>query len=63
MAEQVSVRVGHPFRIEAKLGLILALALATLVGEAVVSAFSTNLFGARNLAAAWPGCALLAAPR
>ena len=47
------------FAIEAKLGLILALALATLVGEAVISAFSTNLFGTRNLAAAWPGCALL----
>ena len=41
--------------------LILALALATPVGEALVSAVSTNLFGARNLVAAWPGCALLLA--
>ncbi len=41
--------------------LIFALALATPIGEALASAFSTNLFGARNLAAAWPGCALLLA--
>jgi hypothetical protein len=34
------------------------LALATPVGEAVYSAFGTNLLGARNMNASWPGLAL-----
>ncbi len=38
--------------------LILVLLLATPVGEAVVSAFSTHLLGVRNLAASWPAFAL-----
>jgi hypothetical protein len=38
--------------------LIGALALACPVGEAVMSAFSTHVFGVRNLAASWPALAL-----
>jgi hypothetical protein len=41
-----------------RLVLILALALATPVGEAVVSTFSSHIFGVRNLAASWPALAL-----
>lgn len=38
--------------------LIVALALATPAGEAVVSLLSTHIFGVRNLAASWPALAL-----
>ncbi len=41
-----------------RLILVLVLALAVPVGEAIVSAVSTHLFGVRNLAASWPGLAL-----
>lgn len=41
--------------------LVLVLLLATPVGEAVVSAFSTHLLGVRNLAASWPAFALFLA--
>ena len=40
--------------------LVVVLALATPVGEAVYSLFGTNVLGARNLNASWPGLALLA---
>ncbi|MFN8161887.1 MAG: glycosyltransferase family 39 protein [Solirubrobacterales bacterium] len=39
--------------------LVVALALATPLGEALSSAVSTNLLGTRNLAASWPGFALV----
>ncbi len=42
----------------AGLVLVVLLALATPAGEALSSAVSTNLYGARNLDAAWPGLAL-----
>ncbi len=42
-------------RIPAGAALIVILALSAPVGEAVVSAVGTNLFGARNLNASWPG--------
>jgi hypothetical protein len=45
-------------RIDRRLVLVLALTLATPVGEAVVTAVSTNLFGTRNLAVSWPWFAL-----
>lgn len=38
--------------------LVVMLALATPLGEAVISAFGTDLLGARNLNSAWPGLAL-----
>jgi 4-amino-4-deoxy-L-arabinose transferase-like glycosyltransferase len=38
--------------------LVVALALAAPLGEMLVSAVGTNLFGVRNLAASWPGLAL-----
>jgi 4-amino-4-deoxy-L-arabinose transferase-like glycosyltransferase len=38
--------------------LVVALALATPVGELVASALGSNLFGTRNLAASWPAAAL-----
>ncbi|GAC1440918.1 MAG: hypothetical protein NVSMB51_20790 [Solirubrobacteraceae bacterium] len=41
-----------------RLLLLLGLALSVPVGEALVSAVSTHLFGVRNLAASWPGLAL-----
>src|SRR4051812_920131 len=41
--------------------LVLLLALATPVGELLASALGSNLFGTRNLAASWPGTALLVA--
>ncbi|MGI8557199.1 MAG: glycosyltransferase family 39 protein [Solirubrobacteraceae bacterium] len=54
-------------RLDRRLVLVLALALSVPVGEAIVSTFSTHLFGVRNLAASWPGfvlglAALLTAP-
>jgi 4-amino-4-deoxy-L-arabinose transferase-like glycosyltransferase len=38
--------------------LVFGLALAAPVGEALVSAVSTHIFGVRNLAVSWPGLAL-----
>lgn len=45
-------------RVPAGLVLIVLLALAAPVGEALASAVGTNLYGARNLDASWPGLAL-----
>ncbi len=42
-------------RIPAGAALVAILALSTPVGEAVFSALGTNLLGARNLNASWPG--------
>jgi Dolichyl-phosphate-mannose-protein mannosyltransferase len=44
--------------IPAGAALIILLAVSTPLGEAVVSAVGTNIFGARNLNASWPGLAL-----
>jgi hypothetical protein len=44
-----------------RFGLLVALALATPLGEAVVSLVGTNTFGTRNLAASWPYTALVVA--
>ena len=52
-------RRGLPPELHQRVLLIGALALATPVGEAVVSAFSTHIFGVRNLAASWPALGLL----
>jgi len=48
-------------RIPPPVYLVVALALATPVGEAIFSAVGTNLLGARNLNASWPGLALATA--
>jgi hypothetical protein len=48
-------------KVDRRLVLVAALALSVPIGEAVASAISTNLFGVRNLAAAWPASALLLA--
>jgi Dolichyl-phosphate-mannose-protein mannosyltransferase len=45
-------------QLDRSLILVLGLALAAPVGEALVSLVSTNLFGTRNLAVSWPGVAL-----
>jgi mannosyltransferase len=45
-------------RLDRRLVLVLALAVATPLGTALVSAVGTNLFGTRNLAVSWPGFAL-----
>lgn len=45
-------------RIPPGAALIALLLLSTLIGEAVFSAVGTNLLGARNLNASWPGFAL-----
>ena len=45
-------------RIPSGAALVIVLALSTLIGEAVLSAIGTNLLGARNLNASWPGLAL-----
>ena len=45
-------------RIPAPIVLVVLLALATPVGEAIYGIFGTNLLGARNLNASWPGLAL-----
>ena len=45
----------HP---DHRLGLLVALAVATAVGEALASAVSTHVFGVRNLAASWPALGL-----
>jgi 4-amino-4-deoxy-L-arabinose transferase-like glycosyltransferase len=53
---------GHPrpglANLDRRLLLIVVLALSTPVGEALVSAVGTNVFGTRNLAVAWPASAL-----
>jgi hypothetical protein len=48
-------------RLDSRLVLVVALALSVPLGEALVSAIGTNLFGTRNLAASWPGFALVLA--
>lgn len=53
-------REGRP-RLDPRLILVVALALAAPVGEALFSAVSTDLLGTRNLAVSWPGLALVAA--
>jgi 4-amino-4-deoxy-L-arabinose transferase-like glycosyltransferase len=45
-------------RIPPGIVLVALLALATPVGEAIYSAVGTNLLGARNLNASWPGLAI-----
>jgi 4-amino-4-deoxy-L-arabinose transferase-like glycosyltransferase len=45
-------------RIPAGAALVAILALSAPVGEAIFSALGTNLFGARNLNASWPGLAV-----
>ncbi len=45
-------------RVPPRLLLVALLALATPLGEALYSAFGTNLLGARNLNASWPGLAV-----
>lgn len=50
-----------PARLDRRIVLVVGLALALPVGTVVVSAVGTNLVSARNLAASWPGLALLLA--
>jgi 4-amino-4-deoxy-L-arabinose transferase-like glycosyltransferase len=45
-------------RLDRRVVLVLVLALATPIGEAIVSTFSTHIFGVRNLAASWPALAM-----
>lgn len=45
-------------RIPPRVVLVALLALATPLGEAIYSVFGTNLLGARNLNASWPGLAV-----
>jgi hypothetical protein len=45
-------------RVPPRVVLVVALALAAPVGEAIYSAVGTNVLGARNLNASWPGLAL-----
>ena len=53
------MRAGAALRqIPPRIVLVALLALATPVGEAIYSVFGTNLLGARNLNASWPGLAL-----
>ena len=47
-------------QLDRRVVLIFALALAAPVGEALVSAVGTQLFGVRNLASSWPALALSA---
>ena len=47
-----------PSRIDRRLVLVIVFAAATPVGEALVGAVGSNLFGTRNLAVSWPGVAL-----
>jgi 4-amino-4-deoxy-L-arabinose transferase-like glycosyltransferase len=54
----VAARSGASWRPPEGLVLVVALALAAPLGEAVVSAVGTNVFGARNLNASWPGLAV-----
>ena len=48
-------------RMDRRLALIVALALAAPVGEAAVSLVGNDIFGARNLAVSWPAFALILA--
>jgi 4-amino-4-deoxy-L-arabinose transferase-like glycosyltransferase len=55
-------RPGPPgAQLDRRLVLALVLLLATPVAEAVISTFSSHIFGVRNLAASWPGLALCCA--
>ena len=45
-------------RVPAGAALVALLALSTIIGEAIFSAVGTNLLGARNLNAGWPGFSL-----
>ncbi|MDQ6810716.1 MAG: hypothetical protein M3Z95_02300, partial [Actinomycetota bacterium] len=47
--------------LSARAALVFILALSVPVGEAIVSAVSTQIFGVRNLAASWPFLALACA--
>ena len=47
--------------VRSRFTLVLALALAAPVGEALVSAVGSDVLGTRNLAVSWPGLALVAA--
>jgi 4-amino-4-deoxy-L-arabinose transferase-like glycosyltransferase len=47
--------------LDRRLVLVIVLAVSTPVGELIVSAVGSNLFGTRNLAASWPAYALLLA--
>jgi hypothetical protein len=62
LAARRSSRSKPPFRplrkIRPEIVLIALLALATPLGEAVYSALGTNVLGARNLNASWPGLAV-----
>ena len=49
---------GRLRRPTAALVLVVVLAVSVPVGEALVSAVGSNLFGTRNLAASWPAFAL-----
>jgi hypothetical protein len=49
---------GRLRRPDRRLVLVIVLAVSVPLGEALVSAVGSNLFGARNLAAAWPAFAL-----
>ena len=55
LKEAGGLRLG---RVDRRLLLVAGLALAAPLGEALVSAVGTNLFGTRNLAVSWPGFAL-----
>ena len=48
-------------RMDRRLALIVALALAAPVGEAAVSLVGNDIFGTRNLAVSWPAFALILA--
>jgi 4-amino-4-deoxy-L-arabinose transferase-like glycosyltransferase len=48
-------------KVDRGLVLVVLLAVSVPVCEAIVSSFSTHIFGGRNLAASWPGFALLLA--
>ncbi len=52
------LRASRRPRIGRRTLLLLALAAATPVGEALISTFSTHVFGVRNLAASWPAAVL-----
>ena len=56
-----SVGAGIKLKLSSSLLLVVVLAAATPVGEALVSAVTNNLFGTRNLAASWLGLGLFVA--
>ncbi len=51
--------VGGRISIDRRLVLVVVIAFGVPVGEALASAVSTNVFGVRNLASAWPALALV----